>query len=55
VIHRTGTAHDGIDRALFGRAARESCEIEALGLDLLEVRQLTADRISPGSGDGRSQ
>lgn len=29
-------------------------EIEALGLDLLEVRQLTADRKSPGSGDSRS-
>jgi hypothetical protein len=29
-------------------------EIEALGLDLLEVRQLTLDRKSPGSGDSRS-
>jgi hypothetical protein len=29
-------------------------EIEALGLDLLEVRQLTSDRKSPGSGDCRS-
>jgi hypothetical protein len=26
-------------------------EIEALGLDLLEVRQLTPDRKSPGSDD----
>jgi hypothetical protein len=26
-------------------------EIEALGLDLLEVRQVTPDRESPGSGD----
>jgi hypothetical protein len=29
-------------------------EIEALGLDLLEVRQLTSDRKSPESGDSRS-
>jgi hypothetical protein len=28
-------------------------EIEALGLDLLEVRQLTADRESPESGNSR--
>jgi hypothetical protein len=27
-------------------------EIEALGLDLLEVRQFTPDRKSPGSDDG---
>ncbi len=40
-----------LDRsALFGVLA----EIEALGLDLLEVRQLTTDRKSPGSGDNRS-
>ena len=26
-------------------------EVEALGLDLLEVRQVTPDRESPGSGD----
>jgi len=40
-----------LDRsALYGVLA----EIEALGLDLLEVRQLTADRRSPGSGDSRS-
>ncbi len=25
MIHQTGTAQDGIDRALLGRAARESC------------------------------
>ena len=37
-IHRTGTAQYGIDRALFGRAARESGEIEALSLDLFEVQ-----------------
>jgi hypothetical protein len=29
-------------------------EIEALGLDLLEVRQLTLERRSPESGDSRS-
>ena len=39
-----------LDRsALYGVLA----EIEALGLDLLEVRQLSADRESPGSGDRR--
>ena len=36
--------------ALYGVLA----EIEALGLDLLEVRQVTPDRESPGSGDRRS-
>jgi hypothetical protein len=37
-----------LDRsALYGVLA----EIEALGLDLLEVRQLIPDRRSPGSGD----
>ena len=36
--------------ALYGVLA----EIEALGLDLLEVRQLSPDRKSPGSGDYRS-
>jgi hypothetical protein len=40
-----------LDRsALYGVLA----EIEALGLDLLEVRQLTTHRKSPGSGDYRS-
>ena len=40
-----------LDRsALYGVLA----EIETLGLDLLEVRQLTPDRKSPGSGDSRS-
>jgi hypothetical protein len=28
-------------------------EIDALGLDLLEVRQLTEDRQAPDPGDGR--
>ena len=36
--------------ALFGVLA----EVEALGLDLLEVRQLTQHRRSPGPGDSRS-
>ena len=36
--------------ALYGVLA----EIEALGLDLLEVHKLTPDRKSPGSGDRRS-
>jgi hypothetical protein len=40
-----------LDRsALYGVLA----EIEALGLDLLEVRQLTPARTSPGSGNHRS-
>ena len=41
-----------LDRsALYGVLA----EVEALGLDLLEVRQLAPDRESPGSGDSRSR
>jgi hypothetical protein len=40
-----------LDRAaLYGVLA----EIEALGLDLLELRKLTPDRKSPGPGDSRS-
>ena len=40
-----------LDRsALYGVLA----EIEALGLDLLEIRRLTPDRESPGSGRHRS-
>jgi len=40
-----------LDRsALYGVLA----EIEALGLDLLEIRKLTPDRESPGSGQHRS-
>jgi len=40
-----------LDRsALYGVLA----EIEALGLDLVEVRQLTRHRKSPGLGDSRS-
>jgi hypothetical protein len=46
--HGAHTVLTGVlDRsALYGVLA----EIEALGLDLLEVRQLTPDRKSPGSG-----
>jgi hypothetical protein len=36
--------------ALYGVLA----EIEALGLDLLEIQKLTQDRTSPKPGDGRS-
>jgi len=40
-----------LDRsALYGVLA----EIEALGLDLLEIRKLTVDRKSPEPGDRRS-
>jgi hypothetical protein len=40
-----------LDRsALYGVLA----EIEALGLDLLEIRQLAPDTESPGSGESRS-
>jgi hypothetical protein len=40
-----------LDRsALYGVLA----EIEALGLDLLELRKLTPDRGSPGTGHHRS-
>jgi hypothetical protein len=50
--HGADTVLTGLlDRsALYGVLA----EIDALGLDLIEVRQLTADRKSPGSGDSRS-
>ena len=54
VLHQHGahTMLTGLlDRsALYGVLA----EIEALGLDLLEVRQLALDRESPTSGDSRS-
>jgi hypothetical protein len=47
--HGADTVLTGLlDRsALYGVLA----EIEALGLDLLEVQKLTPDRKSPGSGD----
>jgi hypothetical protein len=50
--HDAHTALTGVlDRsALYGVLA----EIEALGLDLLEVRQLAPDRKSPESGDSCS-
>ena len=49
----------GADTVLTGRLDRSAlygvlAEIEALGLDLLEVRQLTPEGKSPESGDGRS-
>jgi hypothetical protein len=49
--HGADTVLTGLlDRsALYGVLA----EIEALGLDLLEVRQLTRHRKSPGPGDSR--
>jgi hypothetical protein len=50
--HGAHTALTGLlDRsALYGVLA----EIEALGLDLLEIRKLAPDRKSPGSGHHRS-
>ncbi|HEV8560825.1 MAG TPA: hypothetical protein VGR06_31240 [Actinophytocola sp.] len=50
--HGADTVLTGLlDRsALYGVLA----EIEALGLDLVEVRQLTPRRKSSGSGDSRS-
>ena len=50
--HGADTVLTGLlDRsALYGVLA----EIEALGLDLLEVRQVPSERKSPGSGDSRS-
>ncbi len=50
--HGADTVLTGLlDRsALYGVLA----DVEALGLDLLEVRQLTPQRRSPELGDGRS-
>lgn len=50
---------DGADTVLTGLLDRSAlygvlAEIDALGLDLVEVRQLTPNRKSPGSGDRRS-
>jgi len=49
----------GAHTVLTGRPDRSAlygvlAEIEALGLDLLEVRQLAPQRESPESGDSRS-
>jgi hypothetical protein len=51
--------HHGAHTVLTGLLDRSApygvlAEVEALGLDLLEVRQLTPDRKSPGSGDSCS-
>ena len=51
--------HHGADTVLTGLLDRSAlygvlAEVEALGLDLLEIRQLTQDRKSPESGDSRS-
>ena len=53
------TQHHGADTVLTGLLDRSAlygvlAEIEALGLDLLEVRQLTPHHKSPESGDSRS-
>jgi hypothetical protein len=50
---------DGADTVLTGLLDRSAlygvlAEIDALGLDLLEVRQLTPDREPPAPGDSRS-
>jgi len=49
----------GADTVLIGLLDRSALygvlgEIEALGLDLVEVRQLTPERKSPESGESRS-
>lgn len=51
--------HQGAHTVLTGLLDRSAlhgvlAEIDALGLDLLEVRQLTEDREAPDPGDGRS-
>jgi hypothetical protein len=51
--------HHGADTVLTGRLDRSAlygvlAEIEALGLDLVEVRQLEPERESPEPGDTRS-
>jgi hypothetical protein len=50
---------DGTDTVLTGLLDRSAlfgvlAEVEALGLELLEVRQLTRHRKSPGSGESLS-
>jgi hypothetical protein len=51
--------HHGAHTVLIGLLDRSAlygvlAEIDALGLDMLEVRQLTQDPRSPESGDSRS-
>jgi hypothetical protein len=51
--------HYGADTVLTGLLDRSAlygvlAEVEALGLDLVEIRQLTPQRRSPESGDSRS-
>jgi hypothetical protein len=51
--------HHGADTVLTGLLDRSAlygvlAEVEALGLDLVEIRQLTPERRSPESGDIRS-
>jgi hypothetical protein len=51
--------HDGADTVLTGLLDRSAlygvlAEIEALSLDLVEIRQLTPDRKPPRSSDSRS-
>jgi hypothetical protein len=51
--------HHGTDTVLTGLLDRSAlygvlAELEALGLELIEVRQLTSRRRSPESGDSRS-
>jgi hypothetical protein len=51
--------HQGADTVLTGLLDRSAlygvlAEVEALGLDLVEVRKLTRHQKSPGSGDSRS-
>ena len=51
--------HHGADTVLTGLLDRSAlygvlAEVEALGLELLEVRQLKRKSKSPESGDGRS-
>jgi hypothetical protein len=50
---------DGADTVLTGLLDRSAlygvlAEVDALGLDLIEVRQLTLDRESPAPDDSRS-
>jgi len=51
--------HHGVDTVLTGLLDRSAlygvlAEVEALGLDLVEIRQLTPEGRSPESGDSHS-